>query len=114
MRVAADEVFARHARVVRIFNGVDLPHPVLHSPFWSLYQMRENRRMPDRSETVEVFNRIVAAINEQNVSAIACLLSPDHVFVDALGNRLQGADAMEAAWRNYFVMCPDYWIRPEQ
>jgi ketosteroid isomerase-like protein len=70
--------------------------------------------MPDRSETVEVFNRLVAAINEQNVSAIACLLSPDHVFVDALGNRLQGADAMEAAWRNYFVMCPDYWIRPEQ
>lgn len=69
--------------------------------------------MPEQSNAIEVFHRFVTAINDQNVSAIACLLASDHVFVDALGNRIQGASAMEGAWRGYFTMCPDYWIRPE-
>jgi len=38
----------------------------------------------------------------------------DHLFVDSLGNRVQGAGAMEAGWRAYFAMCPDFWIRVEQ
>ena len=67
--------------------------------------------MPDRSQTLEVFNQFVAAINRGDVAAIAALLAPDHVFVDALGNRVQGAAAMEAGWRGYLAMCPDYWIR---
>ena len=69
--------------------------------------------MPEQSKAVETFEQFVTAVNSQNVSAIACLLSPDHVFVDGLGNRIQGASAMERAWRGYFTMCPDYWIRPE-
>ena len=69
--------------------------------------------MPEQSNAIDVFHEFVAAINDQNVSAIACLLSSDHVFVDALGNPIQGASAMEAAWRGYFTMCPDYWIRAE-
>lgn len=69
--------------------------------------------MPEPSNATEVFDQFVAAINDQNVSAVACILSSDHAFVDALGNRVQGASAMEAAWRGYFTMCPDYWIRLE-
>lgn len=38
-------------------------------------------------------------------------MAADHVFVDSLGNRVNGAAPMEAGWRNYFAMCPDYWIR---
>lgn len=69
--------------------------------------------MPEQSNATDVFHRFVAAVNDQNVSAIVCMLSPDHVFFDALGNRIQGASAMEGAWRGYFTMCPDYWIRLE-
>lgn len=61
----------------------------------------------------EVFQQFVAAINSQNVSAIACLLADDHLFVDGLGNRVQGGAQMEAGWRGYFAMCPDYWIRTD-
>jgi hypothetical protein len=24
---------------------------------------------------------------------------------------MEGAKSMEAGWRGYFAMCPDYWIR---
>ena len=41
------------------------------------------------------------------------LMSTDHVFVDGLGTRAEGAATMEAGWRGYFEMCPDYWIRPD-
>jgi ketosteroid isomerase-like protein len=34
----------------------------------------------------------------------------DHVFVDSLGNRVQGAEIMRSGWRAYFAMCPDYRI----
>jgi len=69
--------------------------------------------MPEPSSDIQVFDQFVAAISSQNASAIAYLMSSDHVFVDALGNRIQGASTMEGAWRGYFTMCPDYWIRPE-
>lgn len=69
--------------------------------------------MPERPKAIDVFDQFVSAIGSQNVSAIACLLSSDHVFVDALGNRIEGAGTMESAWRGYFTMCPDYRIRPE-
>jgi uncharacterized protein (TIGR02246 family) len=62
---------------------------------------------------VDLFKRWIDAINCHDVSALASLMSPDHVFVDSLGNRLQGATSMEAGWRGYFATCPDYWIRAE-
>ncbi len=45
---------------------------------------------------------------------MVALMTTDHVFVDSLANRTQGAASMEAAWRGYFGMCPDYWIRADQ
>jgi len=62
---------------------------------------------------IEVFHQFVAAINSHDVTAVAALLAPDHVFVDSLGNRVSGAKSMEAGWRGYFAMCPDYWIRAD-
>jgi ketosteroid isomerase-like protein len=62
----------------------------------------------------DVFTLFVAAINRHDTPALASLLTPDHVFVDSLGHRVEGAAPMEAGWRGYFAMCPDYWIRPEQ
>ncbi|SEF99587.1 Ketosteroid isomerase homolog [Bryocella elongata] len=59
-------------------------------------------------ESVENF---VAAINAHNLDAIFALLPRDHVFIDSVGHRLESAVAARTAWRGYFAMCPDYWIR---
>ena len=62
----------------------------------------------------EILKQWMAAINGHDVRALKALMSPDHVFVDSLGNRADGAESMEAGWRGYFAMCPDYWIRRDQ
>jgi ketosteroid isomerase-like protein len=59
----------------------------------------------------ETLAQFVAAINRHDAGAIAELMTDGHLFVDSLGNRVQGAATMEAGWRGYFGMCPDYWIR---
>jgi len=61
----------------------------------------------------EVFTLFVVAINRHDAPALAAFMAPDHVFVDSLGHRVEGASPMEAGWRGYFAMCPDYWIRTE-
>jgi len=61
----------------------------------------------------EILTQWLAAINGHDVSALAALMAAGHVFVDSLGNRVEGAKAMEAGWRGYFAMCPDYWIRAD-
>lgn len=39
----------------------------------------------------------MAAINSHDVVALTALMAANHVFVDSLGNRVQGARSMEAA-----------------
>ena len=63
--------------------------------------------------STEIFKHWLAAINSHDVLALTRLMAADHVFVDSLGNRVHGARSMEAGWRGYFAMCPDYWIRAE-
>src|SRR5438105_10230331 len=60
--------------------------------------------------SAETFRQFVARINDHEVKAIAELMTTDHVFVDSVGNRVQGAASMEIGWRSYFAMCSDYWI----
>jgi len=62
---------------------------------------------------IEIFTQFAAAINNHDAKAIAALMTADHVFVDGLGNRAQGSTQMEAGWRGYFAVCPDYQIRIE-
>jgi hypothetical protein len=45
------------------------------------------------------------------MEALTSLMTQDHLVVDAMGNRVQGAQSMHAGWRGYFAMCPDYWIQ---
>ena len=65
------------------------------------------------SNSGKIFAYFVDAINCHDVAALAALLAEDHVFVDSLGNRVQGRSAMQAGWRGYFGMCPDYWLKPD-
>jgi ketosteroid isomerase-like protein len=61
----------------------------------------------------EVFMLFVTAINRHDMQALRALMAPDHIFIDSLGRRVEGAAPMEAGWRGYFAMCADYWIRTE-
>jgi len=61
--------------------------------------------------SAETLNQWLAAINRHDVPALAALMAPDFVFVDSLGNRVEGATSMEEGWCGYFAMCPDYWVR---
>jgi ketosteroid isomerase-like protein len=65
----------------------------------------------DAPSAKKAFELFVAAINRHDVEAMASLMTPDHLFVDSLGNRVQGAESMRTGWHLYFAMCPDYWIR---
>jgi len=66
---------------------------------------------PNPASPLETFEKFVAAINLQDVEALTSLMTPDHLFVDALGNRAQGKETMRTGWRGYFTMCPDYAIQ---
>src|ERR1019366_7889878 len=55
----------------------------------------------------------ISAINNHDVQSLTALMTADHVFVDSVGNRAHSATSMEAGWRCYFAMCPDYWIRTD-
>jgi len=74
------------------------------------YVIVEGDNPPDAS----AFEKFVAAINRHDTDALAALMTPDHLFVDSVGNRVEGAERMQAGWRGYFSMCPDYWIRTDK
>ena len=59
---------------------------------------------------LDTARRFAAAINGHDVFAIAELMSEDHVFIDSLGNAMNGRAAMRAGWRGYFATFPDYRI----
>jgi ketosteroid isomerase-like protein len=61
----------------------------------------------------EVFALFVTAINRHDMQALTALMAPDHLFIDSLGRRVEGVVSMEAGWRGYFALCPDYWIRTD-
>lgn len=65
-------------------------------------------------ESTDVFAQFVAAINRRDIPALTALMTGDHLFVDSLGNQVRGAQKMEAGWRGYYAMCPDYWIRADR
>lgn len=72
--------------------------------------------MAGRANTMgaaEALEQFVTAINGHDLKALAALMTTDHTFVDSAGNRVRGATVMEAGWRSYFAMCPDYWIRAD-
>ena len=86
-------------------------HPEVNA---GIVPLRDNMHMSSRAKTaspVETFQQFATAINSHNVEGLTALMTPDHVFVDSVGNRAHGAASMEFGWRSYFTMCPDYWIQ---
>jgi uncharacterized protein (TIGR02246 family) len=66
------------------------------------------------SNPVDVVLQFEQRINSRNPAMIADLLTPDSVFVDSLGSRLQGLDKLRAGWEAYFKIAPDYSISHEE
>jgi ketosteroid isomerase-like protein len=59
---------------------------------------------------MEVALEFVDAINRQSIPDVAKLMSKNHVFVDSLGNVVEGREKMEQGWAAYFRMVPDYMV----
>lgn len=58
--------------------------------------------------------KFIRAINAHDTQTVVSLLSPDHEFTDALGNKVTGVGALEKAWRGYFALFPDYHLEPTE
>ncbi|HUI44077.1 MAG TPA: nuclear transport factor 2 family protein [Terriglobia bacterium] len=58
----------------------------------------------------EVVQNFVARINQHDTPGLVELMSPDHVLIDSLENRIT-RPAVEAGWPAYFAVGPDYWIK---
>jgi len=61
-------------------------------------------------EPVQVVLAFLEAINTADVEKLCALMTDDHVFVDGLGNRVQGKESMRKAWTGYFQWFPDYRV----
>lgn len=59
---------------------------------------------------IDVVLKFEQLINTCNAEAMCSLLTPDSVFIDSLGNRVEGAQKQRPAWEGYFKMVPDYTI----
>jgi ketosteroid isomerase-like protein len=57
-----------------------------------------------------VASAFVAAINSQDLHALAALLHPEHRFVDAEGAVFAGREPMLHGWAAYFNWFPEYTI----
>jgi ketosteroid isomerase-like protein len=64
-----------------------------------------------RSKTVLAF---LDRINKRDADKLAELMTEDHIFVDSLGNTMQGREKMRVGWRGYYSFCPDYWVTHEE
>jgi len=47
-------------------------------------------------------------INARDLAGLAALMTADHTFVDAAGDRVEGRNACVEAWRGFFAAFPDY------
>lgn len=56
----------------------------------------------------DVAQEFVEAINRQDVDHLVDLMTPQHRFIDSLGNTASGRESMRHAWTLYFQMVPDY------
>lgn len=62
------------------------------------------------SNPIHVVLEFEKLINARNPEIICALMTQDGEFVDSLGNRVQCASRLRAAWEGYFKMVPDYCI----
>jgi ketosteroid isomerase-like protein len=63
---------------------------------------------------VDVVLRLVDRINAHDVDGLAALLTTDHRFIDSMGAESSGRATLQAGWKQYFRMVPDYRVDVER
>src|SRR5580692_9409716 len=63
---------------------------------------------------VETVLHFLDSINQRDAAKLAQAMTEDHVFIDSRGNTVRGREKMQAGWRGYFALCPDYWVDHER
>lgn len=64
----------------------------------------------DAKKPAAIVLEFINKINAADVSTMCVLMTEDYIFVDGLGNHIQGREKMRAAWEGYFAWFPDYRI----
>jgi ketosteroid isomerase-like protein len=65
-------------------------------------------------EPLDVVMDFIKRINSGDVDAICELMTRDHIFQDALGERFIGKEKMREGWRMYFKIISDYQVHAEE
>ena len=65
-------------------------------------------------QPLEVAMEFIRRVNSGDVNAICELMTPGHIFQDALGKRFIGREAMRQGWAAYFKIVADYKIHAEE
>jgi hypothetical protein len=60
--------------------------------------------------TREIVEAFVDVINSGRAERVVPSMDRSAVFIDALGNRIEGREALLVGWRAYFQLFPDYRI----
>lgn len=68
----------------------------------------------DSKEPIETVLSFLDKINAHDVAGICALMTPDHTFVDGLGNRASGIENLRKGWAAYFTWFPDYSVSHEE
>jgi ketosteroid isomerase-like protein len=66
------------------------------------------------NSAVDAVLEFLDCINRHDVDQLAERMTPDHVFIDSLGQSVIGRENMRAGWRGYFAFCPDYSVSHEE
>ena len=61
--------------------------------------------------TTDVILKFKQTINSRHADAVCSMMTEDAVFIDSLGNRVEGLALLRSAWEHYFKIVPDYSIQ---
>lgn len=62
------------------------------------------------ASAIEIVLKFEGVINSRSHEAVVNFLTEDSVFIDSLGNKIQGIGSLRAAWAGYYKLVPDYSI----
>jgi ketosteroid isomerase-like protein len=65
---------------------------------------------PQKGNPIEIATAFIERINAADVAGLYELMTEDHIFQDALGERFIGRDKMRHGWTSYFSMVGNYKV----
>jgi|SRR5580700_1062527 ketosteroid isomerase-like protein len=69
---------------------------------------------PKKGDPIEIATSFIERINAADVAGLSELMTDDHIFQDALGERFIGRDTMRHGWTQYFAIVENYKVYVEE